>query len=310
MSVTKYLSTDHRVTEHFPFHVARYHHNSSDVPPAHFHEFIELVYVVEGNANHMFEGKSYPIKTNDVFIINPGEVHTFELEPGEELEIINCLFVSTFIKDSLLKELGVSQSMDFFYIHPFLDEVERFHHFINVDGNYASRLLSIFEGMIDEYKKGESCFVTLIRLQLIELLLILSRVYQDMFLNLNEVVSSRNENQRLVQRISGYLSRNYDQKITISGLCKLFSISPRHLSRLFKKETNQTVIDMLHAIRIDKAKTLLLDTDYKVIEVALTIGYDDPSYFSKLFQRSVGCSPGKYKTMARQRFSQNNKAYQ
>src|SRR5690625_2961154 len=253
------------ITEQFPFHIQRYHHDFINIPPEHSHEFIELVFVVKGNAMHVFEGTSYPIKTNDVFIINPGEVHTFKVEPGETLEIINCLFMSTLIQDSLLKELGVSQSMDFFYIHPFLDEVERFHHFINVDGNYASRLLSIFEGMIDEYKKGESCFVTLIRLQLIELLLILSRVYHDMYLNLNKTDLNKNENQRLVQRISGYLSRNYDQKITISGLCKLFSISPRHLSRLFKKETNQTVIDMLHAIRIDKEKTLLLDTDYKEI---------------------------------------------
>src|SRR5690625_4697002 len=265
MSAMKYLSSDHRLTDQFQFHVMRYYHDSDNIPPAHSHEFIELVYVVKGKAKHVFEGKSYPIKTNDVFIINPGEIHTFDIEPEDTLEIINCLFISTFIEDSLLKELGVSQSMDFFYIHPFLDNVERFHHFINVDGNYASRLLSIFEGMIDEYKKGESCFVTLIRLQLIELLLILSRVYHDMYLNLNKTDLNKNENQRLVQRISGYLSRNYDQKITISGLCKLFSISPRHLSRLFKKETNQTVIDMLHAITIDNAKNMLLDTDYKEI---------------------------------------------
>lgn len=306
MSAMKYLSSDHRLTDQFPFHVMRYYHDSDNIPPAHSHEFIELVYVVKGKAKHVFEGKSYPIKTNDVFIINPGEIHTFDIEPEDTLEIINCLFISTFIEDSLLKELGVSQSMDFFYIHPFLDNVERFHHFINVDGNYASRLLSIFEGMIDEYSQEKPNFSILIRLQLIELLLILSRIYNEMQLTIQHESLNKTENQKLVQRITGYLTRNYDQKISIANLCKLFSISPRHLSRLFKKETGRTVIDMLHEIRIDKAKTLLLETDYKVIEVALNIGYDDPSYFSKLFQRVVGCSPRKYKKATTMRFSKNN----
>lgn len=160
--------------------------------------------------------------------------------------------------------------------------------------------------MINEYNQEKPNYSILIRLQLIELLLILSRIYNEMQLNIQHESLNKTENQKLVQRISGYLTRNYAQKITIANLCKLFSISPRHLSRLFKKETGRTVIDMLHEIRIDKAKTLLLETDYKVIEVALNIGYDDPSYFSKLFQRVVGCSPRTYKKTATMRFSKNN----
>jgi len=309
MRATKYMSSEHMITEQFPFHIQRYHHDFINIPPEHSHEFIELVFVVKGNAMHVFEGTSYPIKTNDVFIINPGEVHTFKVEPGETLEIINCLFMSTLIQDSLLKELGVSQSMDFFYIHPFLDEVERFHHFINVGGSYSVRLLSILEGMIDEYDQEKSRYTTLIRLRLIELLIILSRVYNNMQLNVRNSPNVKSEDQILVQRISGYLTRNYDQKISIPDLCKLFNISPRHLSRLFKKETNRTVIEMLHEIRIGKAKALLLGTDYKVIEVALTIGYDDPSFFSRLFQRHTGCSPGQYKEKEKLRFSENNTQY-
>ncbi len=130
---------------------------TSNIPPAHSHEFIELVFVVKGNARHVFEGESYDIKTNDVFIINPGEVHTFKIDPGETLEIINCLFISTLISDSLLKELGVSQSMDFFYIHPFLNKNERFHHLLNLDGNYSSRFLSLLEGMMYEYDNEKPC---------------------------------------------------------------------------------------------------------------------------------------------------------
>jgi AraC family L-rhamnose operon regulatory protein RhaS len=66
---------------------------------------------------------------------------------------------------------------------------------------------------------------------------------------------------------------------------------------LFKKETGQTVVEMVHNIRIEKAKQFLIESDEKVINVAMKVGYDDPAFFSRLFRRVVGCSPGKYKAM-------------
>lgn len=304
MNIEKYRASSFSLTEDFPFWIQRFYHDSSNVPAAHSHEFIELVYVIEGHAEHIFEGKSYSIKTNDVFIINPGEVHTFKINPGESLEIINCLFLSSLISDSLLKELGISQSMDFFYIHPFLDNDERFHHFVNLDGKYSSQCLSILKEMINEFEGKQSSYSTLIRMQIIELLIILSRIYNELKLNIENPRTS--ENEVLVQRICGYLARNYNQKVSIPTICKLFNISSRHLSRIFKQETGQTIVEMVHHLRIEKSKALLLKSDDQIIEVALKVGYDDQAFFSRLFRRIVGCSPGKYKENERLRFSRNN----
>ncbi|MGM7722330.1 helix-turn-helix domain-containing protein [Metabacillus sp. Hm71] len=295
MTATTYQSSDYMKTKEFPFWIQRFYHDYDNIPPAHAHEFVELVYVVQGEAKHLFEGQSYMIKTNDVFIINPGEVHTFSIEKGQSLEIINCLFLPSLIQDSWLKEMGVSQSMDYFYIHPFLDKNERFHHLLNLTGSNSARILSLLEGMMHEYLRENPCYPTLIRLQLVELLIQLSRIYNERKGMENHSHRRKSENDLLIQRICGYLSRNYDQKITIQSLCHLFNLSPRHLNRLFKQETDQTVVEMLHKIRIEKAKQFLLETDDKVINVAIKVGYDDPAFFSRLFRRIVGCSPGKYK---------------
>ncbi|MEK3890537.1 AraC family transcriptional regulator [Bacillus sp. FSL K6-3431] len=297
MITTEYQSSEYMDTDEFPFWIQRCYHDASNVPPAHSHEFIELVFVVQGHAKHIFEGQSYQIKTNDVFIINPGEIHTFQIEQGVKFEIINCLFLPSLIHDSLLKELGVSQSMDYFYIHPFLDKSERFYHLINLGENNSSRFHSLLEGMMYEYNKESACYSTLIRLQLVELLIILSRIYNEKKMNINHA-GKENESQILVQRIYGYLTRNFDQKISIPTLCHLFNISARHLNRLFKQETGRTVVEVLHSIRIGKAKQYLLESDDKVINVAIKVGYDDPAFFSRLFRRMVGCSPGKYKESA------------
>jgi len=61
-------------------------------------------------------------------------------------------------------------------------------------------------------------------------------------------------------------------------------------------EYGKSVIDVLHDIRISRAKHLLTETDEKVIAIATMVGYDDPSFFSRLFHRHVGCSPSQYRT--------------
>lgn len=280
--------------ETFPFWIQRFIHDYENAPPIHGHEFIELIYIVDGEAEHVFEGELYEINTNDVFIINPGESHTFHINPGKRIEIINCLFLPNLIKNTWLKELGVSESMDYFYIHPFLDKQDRFHHRLNLRGDDAIRALSSLKGMTKEFETKRTGYSTFIRLQLVELLILLSRNYSEKEKAVNSL-SKNYERHMLIRRVCGYLERHHDQKIYILTLCELFNISRRHLNRIFKLETGLTVIEMVHKIRIEKAKHLLTYSDEKIISIATMVGYDDPAFFSRLFRRSVGCSPGKYR---------------
>jgi AraC family L-rhamnose operon regulatory protein RhaS len=62
-----------------------------------------------------------------------------------------------------------------------------------------------------------------------------------------------------------------------------------------KEQMGMSVIELLHQIRIEKAKYLLEDQAEKVINVASMVGYEDPAFFSRLFHRIVGCPPGAYR---------------
>ncbi|PZE22302.1 AraC family transcriptional regulator [Paenibacillus xerothermodurans] len=279
----------------FPFWIRRYFHDHAHVPSLHGHDFIELVYVVRGQAEHMFEGSCYDMRAGDVFIINPGEVHTYRIKPGKQLEIINCLFMSDLIRGSWLLELGISQSMDYFYVHPFLDHRERFHNRLNLNGQDAARTLFLLETMMNEFDSRLSGCETLIRLQLVELLILLSRSYQQAEGHCGKAAVRSDSRQLLVRRICGYLERYYDKKVSIAAICEMFNISARQLNRIFKEVLGMTVVDMVHQIRIERAKHLLRETEDKVITIAGRVGYEDPAFFSRLFHRQVGCSPGKFR---------------
>jgi AraC-like DNA-binding protein len=278
----------------FPFWIQRNVHDCNNTPKVHGHDFIELVYVVSGEGEHYFEGDRYGIRSGDVFIINPGEVHTYTFEKGQRIEIINCLFKPALIHETLLRELEISQSMDYFYVHPFLNRNDRFQHRLNLYGQDSEAVLALLENMIKEIGGRSSGFSTIIRLRMIELLILLSRFYVAQQ-SLKSAGQSSNK-EMFARRIRGYLERNYEKKISLNAISEIFNISVRQLNRLINQEIGMSFIDLLHQIRIERAKHLLMETDEKVIAVAAMVGYEDPAFFSRLFQRIVGCPPGKYRT--------------
>ncbi len=280
----------------FPFAIHRCSHDALHVPQPHSHDFVELVYVEQGSARHLFEGESYDLRTGDVFIINPGETHSFELPAGGRLGIINCLFQPHLIQEPILRELHVSKTMDYFYIHPFLNPGERFNHLLNLRGEDARRILSLLDVLIDETERRRTGYQTLVRLRMIELLMLLSRGYDE---SLRMSDHSRDHHRcTAALRICGYLERHYQQKNTLESLSLLFNISARHLNRIFREEIGMSVVEKIHRIRIEKARSLLVETDEKIINIAAMIGYEDPAFFSRLFTREVGCAPGRFRTRA------------
>lgn len=295
MVITERYDSGRFMSEDFPFAVLRIVHDAMNTPKPHSHDFVELVFVERGSARHLFEGESYDLNAGDVFIINPGESHTFELNPGEKLQIINCLFQPHLIQESILRELAGSDLMDYFYIHPFLNPSERFNHILRLHGGEAACILSVLETMGNELEQRSVGYQTLIRIRMIELLMLLSRYYQ---LNHGPArLTPAAQRKVLGQRIGGYLERHYQQKITLHSLAALFNISTRQLNRIVREEFGTSVVERIHQIRIEKAKLFLTQTDEKVITVAGMVGYEDPAFFSLLFTRKVGYPPGRFRAI-------------
>lgn len=86
----------------------------------------------------------------------------------------------------------------------------------------------------------------------------------------------------------------YDHDISITPIARFLGVSESHLSHVFKKETNYTVVNYLTQYRIHTAMKLLKDFKYKVYEVAEMVGYRDVAYFSSTFKKLAGLSPSEY----------------
>ena len=92
-----------------------------------------------------------------------------------------------------------------------------------------------------------------------------------------------------------YVREHLSEKISLEDVAKHVYLSPTYFSRIFRQETGETFNAYLNKIRIDHSKKLLLDPTTKLIDVSLMSGFDDQSYFTKVFKRNVGISPMQYR---------------
>ena len=104
------------------------------------------------------------------------------------------------------------------------------------------------------------------------------------------------ENQKnSIQRIIEYIDHHYKEDLSRTILADMVYLSADHLARIFKKETGETLVKYITDKRINAAKELLSDTKTPIAQVASEVGYDNYSYFTKIFKEKTGFSPGDYR---------------
>lgn len=95
----------------------------------------------------------------------------------------------------------------------------------------------------------------------------------------------------LAKQIRYYIDAKYNEKLTISALAAHFGIHPNHLSRLFRETFGMPPKQYLMELKLEKAASMLTETDIPVSLIAETLGFDDPHAFSRQFKRHRGVSP-------------------
>jgi YesN/AraC family two-component response regulator len=92
-----------------------------------------------------------------------------------------------------------------------------------------------------------------------------------------------------------FIKNNYMNKISLADVAEVAHISPSYFSKIFKEEMGCNFNTYLNEVRVNMSKRLLLDDSISLVDIAFLTGYEDQSYFSKVFKKMTGISPGKYR---------------
>lgn len=122
---------------------------------------------------------------------------------------------------------------------------------------------------------------------------------------LGDLVLQKNDNQSrqygksLVLRLKQHIEANLSEDLSLVKLGQVVSLNPSYLSRLYKQLTGESLSDTIMAARLVSAKRKLRDTDDKVQDIAVQVGFESAAYFNRFFKKASGLTPQEYREQAR-----------
>ena len=108
-------------------------------------------------------------------------------------------------------------------------------------------------------------------------------------------IKASDKNSEVVKNAVQFISQNYNQPITLEDTARHVHLNPSYFSTLFKQSFGSSFKEYLNYIRIEESKNLLTNTNYPIIDIAIAVGFDNQSYFSKVFKKHTGLTPKQYR---------------
>jgi AraC-like DNA-binding protein len=145
----------------------------------------------------------------------------------------------------------------------------------------------------------------MIRLKMLEILLLLERVCEERGTGEKAEMASpaegRSEQARdvaSVAQIRDYIQENYTQNFNLQEMARSCGLNSSYFSRAFREAVGVPPFEFINRIRVQKACLLLKRTEMTILEIALTVGYNNISFFNRYFRKIMKMSPREYRNYA------------
>lgn len=250
-------------------------------------DFSELVIVLDGTAQHIVNGETYPIAKGDVFVISNETAHGFA--SAEKLRICNLMFQNAiFAHCNDIRQLAGFRAL--FVLEPHYARETRFVSQLRLHADaYAETVEQIAE-MMEIYRAREAGWRDALYAEFIRLCLRLSHAYGE------DAADMAPEVMKLADA-AAYIEHHFTEPITLAQLAEKAGYSERQLFRLFRSTFGKSPQSYITSLRMQKAQTLLRNSAMPVGEVAWRCGYDDQNYFARCFRQFAGMTPTAYRGM-------------
>jgi AraC-like DNA-binding protein/mannose-6-phosphate isomerase-like protein (cupin superfamily) len=244
----------------------------------HSHEFFELVFIERGVALHSHEGNTQILTTGDVFIILPGEVHSYI--SANNTSLYNCLFTAAAMA-------GQEQEIDAMQGLSWLLHGRTGFQRVHAGLAETQELLLLLEKMTWERLNRTVGWELKLKSLFYGLLVAYARLYSNSALS----GDGASANFMHVFEAVAYIEANYRNDVPLEEVAKAAGLSMGYLSKQFKNLLGSTPAEYARNFRMAKAAELLRNEANSVAHVSEILGFSDISLFSRQFRQVTGISP-------------------
>ena len=254
--------------------------------PKHKHNYIEVIYMCRGETVHFIDGETVVLKTGELLFLN--QHATQEILPAGEGDIgVNFIILPEFF-DTAFEMMGEEENLLRDFLVGCLCFDPRYASYLHFQVADVLPVQNLVENMVwtllsDQPNKRSINQITmgLLFLQLMH--------YTDKISHTLESFE-----QKLIFQVLTYIDENYKEG-ELTELACLLNYNIYWLSRAIKRLTGRTYKELLQIKRLNQASFLLLNTRLSVTDISIAVGYDNTSYFHRIFRNYYGMSPKEYR---------------
>lgn len=252
--------------------------------PIHFHDDLELVFVLDGSIRLKNGYYNYHLNKGDIFIMNDREIHSYE-----KTDVPNVVMLL---------------QLDLTYFHQYFDIPKNNFFITDMDDREEEclerlRNLMAFIGVeVTLAEQGSTQRVLEIAHSLIDCLISDFQYYSiedGRFVNESKSKGNKILAER-VNRITGYMYENYTRRLTLTEIAEHEHLSIFYLSHVIKEATGLSFQELLNFIRVEESEKLLLGTKKKIGTISVESGFSAVRYYIKYFTKWFGIHPNAYRS--------------
>lgn len=251
--------------------------------PFHWHIEYEIIRILEGSFTVSLDKNELTANKGDIIFITDGTLHA-----GVPHDCIyECI---VFDMNLLLKNHGIYQKL----IQTILNHRITINSYIPKSNKKCHQIIwDLFDSMA---KQRNGYQLTTLG----TLYHFLGTVYEQKLYHTETTQTSRDYNRIMhLKQVLELMETSYTSALTLEQLSQSAGMSPKYFCRFFHEMTHQSPINYLNNYRIEQSCYQLLTTNLPITEVALNSGFNDLSYYIKMFKRYKGMTPNKYKQMGK-----------
>ena len=255
----------------------------------HTHEFIEMLYVIEGSFRHVTADHTYDETAGSLAILNYNQFHTLKT-PDKPVELINLYWDLRKYPFPELPEPLSSRLHEMVPAHPMLGHrLNRIVHLqFEEPQKIADLLRMLYREQQEEPAGNEAAIQSIFRLFLIEL----CRAAPAETEHVDEHFNPR------MEMVRQHLDSHYAEPVRLDQLCALSQLRKANLCRQFKKYTGLSTGDYLKQRRLAAAMQQLRTTNDKILTICCDCGFSDIAHFNRIFRTALDQTPSEYRTHA------------
>lgn len=253
--------------------------------PLHTHDFIEIKYILSGNAVETIDGKNYRVQRGDLLWIPYGATHAFT--PEDRFAYYNICFAPEVVAKRISNRQDALDLLTLTTLNELQDEG------IGVGNLFFSEderrwIECVLQDMQAEY---DACHADRNAVLESYMTVLLAKIVRKMRL-FSESCHAVDD---VWRALAEFIDENLDQKLTLASLAEKCFYNPSYFSRIFKRKFGVSPVEYIGRERAKTAAKLLKTTAYSVEEIACRCGFGDKTSLYRVFEKEYGCTPSEYR---------------